>query len=108
MAGRAGAELSLLGCCLDFKSAVTCYPLPPPHTHRYPPSKEARLQSMFLTLRANNLMASHTWDALTVPTREQTLMIEPQRPGTRHPGVESATVLQKGVIESLPLPLSSA
>lgn len=60
MAGRAGAELSLLGCCLDFKSAVTCYPLP---SSPSPPHREARLQSMFLTLRANNLMASHTWDA---------------------------------------------
>lgn len=43
MAGRAGAELSLLGCCLDFKSAVTCYPLPPPpHTH-IPPLKGGKI-----------------------------------------------------------------
>lgn len=46
MAGRAGAELSLIGCCLDFKSTVTCCPLPPRLHSATPPQGEARLQSV--------------------------------------------------------------
>lgn len=45
MAGIAGAELSLIGRCLDFKSTVTCCPSLPPQLHLAPPAGEVRLQS---------------------------------------------------------------
>lgn len=103
MARVAGAELSLLACCLDFKSTVTCCPppprllwAPPPHT----PQGGRGDGKAFLTLQSQQQsIASRSQDALMVPTGEQTLMIGPQRPETRHRGAESSMLLQKGVIE---------
>jgi len=104
MAGRAGAELAVTRCCLDFKSAVTCYPLPPPQLGNLPPTPlppgGRQDCKVFLMLRANSPMASRSQDALTVPMGEQTLRIGPQRPEARHQGVGRPTLLQKGVIES--------
>lgn len=100
MAGRAGAELSLIGCCLDFKSTVTCCPLPPRLHSATPPHKGRQDCKVFLTLRANSRMACCSQDVLMVPTGEQTLTIGPQRPEARHQGVERSTLLQKGATES--------
>lgn len=89
MAGIAGAELSLLARCLDFKSTVTCCPPPPRLPWAPPPPWGRRHRKVFLTLQSQQQsIASRSQDALTAPAGEQTLMTGPPRPETRHRGAE--------------------
>lgn len=94
-AGLAGAELSLIGRRLDFKSTVTCCPLPPPTPQLVP--QRGRIAAVrihvlsysqaVLTLRANSWTVSHPRNMPSVPTRERALMAGPRRPQTRRRGI---------------------